>query len=118
MQSLVENGIDPATVPISEGEMFNSFMKDWVEMDLDAFWHRAASLPGRGAVDVALKVLNGEEVEPMTYVICPPAPARKKPRRNGISPIRKAALSATGRITTTLGILPLKTWLPTDRVPQ
>ena len=28
VQSLVENGIDPATVPISEGEMFNSFMKD------------------------------------------------------------------------------------------
>ena len=42
--------------------MFNSFMKDWVEMDLDAFCTAQPPYRAAAAVDVALKVLNGEEI--------------------------------------------------------
>ena len=86
VQSLVENGIDPATVPISEGEMFNSFMKDWVEMDLDAFCTAQPPYLAAAAVDVALKVLNGEEVEPMTYVDLPTCSSKEEAEEKWYQP--------------------------------
>lgn len=86
VQSLVENGIDPATLPISEGEMFNSFMKDWVEMDLDAFCTAQPPYLAAAAVDVALKVLNGEEVEPMTYVDLPTCSSKEEAEEKWYQP--------------------------------
>lgn len=73
VQSLSENGIDPASIPISEGEMFNAWMKDWVELDLDLDAFSTAQPPylSAAAVDVALKVLNGEQVDAWTYVDLP-----------------------------------------------
>lgn len=71
VESLKEYGIDPASIPISEGEMFNSFMKDWVELELDAFSTAQPPYLSAAAMDVALAVLNGEEVEPWTMVDLP-----------------------------------------------
>ncbi len=71
VESLTEYGYNPADVPISEGEMFNSFMKDWVELDLDAFCTAQPPYLAAASVDVALAVLNGEDVDAWTYVDLP-----------------------------------------------
>ena len=71
VEALEEYGIDPTTVPISEGEMFNSFMKDWVEKDLDAFCLAQPPYLSAASVDVALKVLNGEPVDKFTLIAQP-----------------------------------------------
>lgn len=86
VQSLTENGIDPASIPISEGEMFNSFMKDWVELDLDAFCTAQPPYLSAAAVDVALRVLNGEDVEPWTYVDLPTCSSKEEAEEKWYQP--------------------------------
>lgn len=86
VQSLSENGIDPASIPISEGEMFNSFMKDWVEMDLNAFCTAQPPYLSAAAVDVALKVLNGEEVDAWTYVDLPTCSSKEEAEEKWYQP--------------------------------
>lgn len=86
VQSLSENGIDPKSIPISEGEMFNSFMKDWVELDLDAFCTAQPPYLAAASVDVALKVLNGEEVDPITYVDLPTCSSQEEAEEKWYQP--------------------------------
>jgi ribose transport system substrate-binding protein len=71
VESLIENGYDIADIPIAEGEMFNSFMKDYVDYDLKAFCTGQPPYLSAAAVDVALAVLNGEDVKPWTYIDLP-----------------------------------------------
>ena len=78
VQSLSENGIDPASIPISEGEMFNAWMKDWVELELDAFSTAQPPYLSAAAVDVALRVLNGEDVDAWTYVDLPTCSSKEE----------------------------------------
>ena len=89
MQSLSENGIDPASIPISEGEMFNSFMKDWVELDLDAFCTAQPPYLSAAAVDVALAVLNGEDVEPWTYIDLPTCSSKEEAENKWYQPTQE-----------------------------
>jgi ribose transport system substrate-binding protein len=78
VMSLQEYGYDPRNIPISEGEMFNSFMKDWVEMDLDAFCIAQPPYLSAASVDVALRVLKGEKVEPWTIIDLPTCSSREE----------------------------------------
>jgi ribose transport system substrate-binding protein len=71
VESLIEYGYDVTKMPIAEGEMFNSFMKDWVEMGLDAFTTAQPPYLSAAAMDVAIKVLNGEKVDKWTYIDLP-----------------------------------------------
>lgn len=86
VQSLSENGIDPGSIPISEGEMFNSFMKDWVELDLDAFCTAQPPYLSAAAVDVALRVLNGEDVDAWTYVDLPTCSSKEEAEEKWYQP--------------------------------
>lgn len=86
VQSLSENGIDPASIPISEGEMFNAWMKDWVELDLDAFSTAQPPYLSAAAVDVALKVLNGEQVDAWTYVDLPTCSSAEEAKNKWYQP--------------------------------
>ena len=86
VESLIEYGYDPAEVVLSEGEMFNSFMKDWVELDLDAFCTAQPPYLAAAAVDVALSVLNGEDVEPWTYIDLPTCSSREEAEEKWYQP--------------------------------
>ena len=86
VESLIEYGYDPAEVVISEGEMFNSFMKDWVELDLDAFCTAQPPYLSAAAVDVALAVLNGEEEDRWTYIDLPTCSSREEAEEKWYQP--------------------------------
>jgi hypothetical protein len=58
-------------MPIAEGEMFNAYMKDWVENELNTFTTAQPPYLSAAAVDVALKVLRGEKAEKMTLINLP-----------------------------------------------
>ena len=89
-------GADIATVPFGvlkkmvqhplTDRGLDSFMKDWVEMDLDAFCTAQPPYLAAAAVDVALKVLNGEEVEPMTYVDLPTCSSKEEAEEKWYQP--------------------------------
>ena len=66
--------------------MFNSFMKDWVELDLDAFCTAQPPYLAAAAVDVALSVLNGEDVEPWTYIDLPTCSSREEAEEKWYQP--------------------------------
>lgn len=72
IEALKEYKYDVKNFPIIEGEMYNSFMKDWVELDLQkCFTTAQPPYLVAASVDVALKVLNGEKVEPLTIIDTP-----------------------------------------------
>lgn len=72
VESLVEYGYDVKNFPLAEGEMYNSFMKDWVDYDMQkCFTTAQPPYLVAASIDVALKVLNGEAVEPTTLIPTP-----------------------------------------------
>jgi len=78
VQSLQEYGYDITKIPIAEGEMFNSYMKDWVELDLNTFTTAQPPYLSAAAVDVALRVLNGETVDKWTYIDLPTCSSKEE----------------------------------------
>jgi ribose transport system substrate-binding protein len=58
-------------MPIAEGEMFNAYMKYWVEYGLNTFTTAQPPYLSAAAVDIAIKVLNGETVDRMTLIPLP-----------------------------------------------
>jgi ribose transport system substrate-binding protein len=68
---LPQYGINPASIPIAEGQFFNSFMKDWVNLKLNAFSTCQPPYLSAAAVDVALRVLKGEKVDKLTLIPLP-----------------------------------------------
>jgi ribose transport system substrate-binding protein len=78
VQSLLEYGYDVSNIPIAEGEMFNSYMKDWVELDLNTFTTAQPPYLSAAAVDIAIRVLNGEQVDRMTYIDLPTCSSREE----------------------------------------
>jgi len=82
VMSLQENGFDVTKVPIAEGEMFNAFMKDWVELGLNAFTTAQPPYLVAAAVDVALRVLNGEkDVPKLTLIPTPTSSSQEEAKR-------------------------------------
>jgi ribose transport system substrate-binding protein len=71
VEALKEYKYDLKKIPIAEGEMFNSYMKDWVELGLNTFTTAQPPYLVAAAVDVALRVLNGEKAEKMTLIDLP-----------------------------------------------
>lgn len=86
VQSLTEYGYDATKVPIAEGEMFNSFMKDWVEMDLNTWACAQPPYLSAAAVNVALAVLNGEKVDPFTYIAQPTCASKEEAEEKWYAP--------------------------------
>jgi ribose transport system substrate-binding protein len=72
VQALQEYKIDIKDFPLAEGEMFNSFMKDWVDYDMTKVFTTAQPpYLSAAAVDVTIKLLRGEAVEKMTLIPTP-----------------------------------------------
>lgn len=86
VQSLTEYGYDPTQVPIAEGEMFNSFMKDWVEMDLNTWSCAQPPYLCAASVNVALAVLHGEEVDAFTYIDQPTCSSKEEAEEKWYAP--------------------------------
>lgn len=86
VQSLTEYGYDATQVPIAEGEMFNSFMKDWVEMDLNTWSCAQPPYLSAASVNVALAVLNGEEVDAFTYIEQPTCSSKEEAEEKWYAP--------------------------------
>lgn len=71
VESLIEYGYDIKDIPIAEGEMINSFMKDYVDYELNAYSQGQPPYLVAASVDVALKVLKGEKVDAFTMIDLP-----------------------------------------------
>jgi ribose transport system substrate-binding protein len=86
VESLREYKYDVTKIPISEGEFFNAFMKDWVELGLNAFATAQPPYLVAAAVDVALRVLNGEQVDKMTLIPTPTCSSRQEAQEKWYQP--------------------------------
>jgi ribose transport system substrate-binding protein len=91
VMSLQENGFDVTKIPIAEGEFFNAYMEDWVKLGLNTFTTAQPPYLVAAAVDVALKVLNGEEVDKLTLIPTPTCSSREEAEKKWYQPNQSGA---------------------------
>ncbi|PWA11825.1 hypothetical protein DCC39_09305 [Pueribacillus theae] len=72
VEALKQHQIDPSTIPFT-GEMLNGLFRHMKESNVKAFATNQPPYLSAAALDVALKVLNGENVEKNTIVPLPTA---------------------------------------------
>jgi ribose transport system substrate-binding protein len=73
--------IDVKKIPIAEGDMANAYMKDWLDLDLNTFTTAQPPYLSAAAVDVALRVLNGEKVDKLTFIDLPTCSSREEAQK-------------------------------------
>ncbi|MDR1932949.1 MAG: substrate-binding domain-containing protein [Spirochaetales bacterium] len=89
VESLREYGYDVTKLPIAEGEMFNAYMKDWVELGLNTFTTAQPPYLVAASVDIALRVLNGETVDKMTYINMPTCSSQQEAKDKWYQPTQE-----------------------------
>ncbi|PLT29401.1 sugar ABC transporter substrate-binding protein [Peribacillus deserti] len=72
VEALKQNKIDPASIPLT-GEMLNGLFKHMKESNVKAFATGQPPYLSASALDVALKVLDGEKVDKKTIIPLPTA---------------------------------------------